>query len=200
MRILICHGYLLKGTGSNQYVQSLARALCRRGHDIAVMCQDADPRLDFVSAYMEERAAGGETGVAWERETGYPGSCLVYRPYIGGLLPVYVMDEYRGFEAREFTELTDRELDAYVEMNRASLERLMARFAPDVLQVNHAVMLPYIVKPIAGGAGTPYFVSIHGSAIDFTVRRQGRYLEYGAQGLDGARQGLSFRAVTPRAR
>lgn len=186
MRILICHGYLLKGTGSNQYVQSMARAMCRQGHHLAIMCQDADPRLDFVSAYLEERPDSPETGVAWERDTGYPGSCIVYKPYIGGLLPVYVMDEYTGFEVKEFGDLTDRELAAYVEMNRASLERLIGRFAPEAIQVNHAVMLPYIVKPLAGERSIPYFVSIHGSAIDFTVRRQERYLQYGAQGLDGS--------------
>lgn len=65
MRILICHGYLLKGTGSNQYVQSMARTMCRQGHHLAIMCQDADPRLDFVSAYLEERPDRPETGVAW---------------------------------------------------------------------------------------------------------------------------------------
>ena len=35
MRILIFHGYLLRGTGSNIYNASLVRALARLGHEVA---------------------------------------------------------------------------------------------------------------------------------------------------------------------
>ena len=34
----------------------------------------------------------------------------VYLPDIGGLLPVYVVDEYEGFRVKTFAELTDDEL------------------------------------------------------------------------------------------
>ena len=39
-RVLIFHGYLLRGTGSNVYNASLAQALARLGHDVHLMCQD----------------------------------------------------------------------------------------------------------------------------------------------------------------
>ncbi|MBU4385468.1 MAG: glycosyltransferase, partial [Actinobacteria bacterium] len=186
MRILICHGYLLRGTGSNQYVQSLARALCRQGHHLVLMCQDGDPRLDFVTTFLRERADGMSPQVVWEQETEYPGSCLVFKPDIGDLLPVYVLDNYQGFEVKEFPDLDDSELERYVEANRRAIARLTRQFVPDAIQVNHAVMLPYIVSPVARQADTPYFVSLHGSAIEFTVRKDGRFLRYGAEGLEGA--------------
>jgi len=185
LRILICHGYLLKGTGSNMYVQSLARALCRQGHDVLIMCQDPDPRLDFVSSFVRERPDGTQE-VVWERETGYPGPGSVYQPDIAGLLPVYVMDSYPGFSVKEFTDLDTVELEWYVDRNRMALRRVVEQFAPDAIQANHAVMLPYIIRPVAESAGLSYYVSIHGSAIEYTVKRDTRYLKYGSEGLAGA--------------
>ena len=51
MRILIFHGYLLGGTGSNVYNASLAAALVDLGHEVHLFCQDRHPRgLAFVDA------------------------------------------------------------------------------------------------------------------------------------------------------
>lgn len=186
MRILIIHGYLLRGTGSNQYVQYLARSLCSRGQHIVVTCQDDDPRLDFVTAYLQHRHGGSGPRVVWEQETDYPGTCMVYRPDIGKLLPVYVRDSYPGYQVKEFHELSDEELETYVEKNRSVLEGLIEKFAPDVLHVNHTVMLPSIVRPVAERFGVPYFVMVHGSAIEFTVKKDPRFLACGAEGLAGA--------------
>lgn len=185
MRILICHGYLLKGTGSNEYVQALARALCRDGHHIIVMCQEEDPDLDFVSSFIRE-SHEKTPQLAWEKQTDYPGSCLVYKPYIAGLLPVYVLDDYPGFEVKPFTELDDGELEQYMELNKRSLRRLIEQFVPEAIQVNHAVMLPAIVRGVAEDAAVPYFVTIHGSAIEFAVKKDVRYLHHGATGLQGS--------------
>ena len=40
MRILIFHGYLLRGTGSNIYNANLSRALAKLGHEVHLLCQD----------------------------------------------------------------------------------------------------------------------------------------------------------------
>ncbi len=188
MRILICHGYLLRGTGSNQYVQSLTRALCKQGHRVLVMCQESDPTLDFVSSYLREESQDSGAQVVWQQDTPYEGTCMVYQPDIGGLLPVYVADSYPGFTVKEFTALDENELGRYVDRNRRALERLVEQFAPAAILVNHAVMLPFITRPVAGRAGVPYCVCIHGSAIEYTVRKDPRYLPYGAEGLSGARR------------
>ena len=42
MRILIFHGYLLRGTGSNIYNANLARALAALGHEVDLLCQDRE--------------------------------------------------------------------------------------------------------------------------------------------------------------
>ena len=43
MRILLWHGYLLGGTGSNVYTRALARAWSLVGHDVTVFCQEPRP-------------------------------------------------------------------------------------------------------------------------------------------------------------
>jgi hypothetical protein len=43
VRILIWHGYLLGGTGSNVYTRALAREWSRLGHEVIVVCQERHP-------------------------------------------------------------------------------------------------------------------------------------------------------------
>ena len=97
MKVLVFHGYLLRGTGSNVYNASLAAALAALGHEVHLVCQDRE---------ANELAPPGAVG-----------SVTIHNPDIGGLLPVYVRDTYEGFEVKTFAELTDAELDAYLDYN-----------------------------------------------------------------------------------
>src|ERR671934_1949219 len=107
MRVLIFHGYLLRGTGSNVYNASLARALSGLGHEVHLLSQDRRAaELGWV-----DRVGGWEGGELRVRPAAGsspgPGSITVYRPEIGGLLPVYVRDQYEGFAVKTFAELSD---------------------------------------------------------------------------------------------
>ncbi|MGH3059114.1 MAG: glycosyltransferase, partial [Gaiellaceae bacterium] len=113
MKILLWHGYLLGGTGSNVYTRSLARAWSRLGHDVVLLCQEPHP---------ERYDVGGAT---------------VVRPDAGGLLPVFVLDRYEDLEARLLSELSAAERDAWVERNAAAVhEHLPA----DFVLVNHVLL------------------------------------------------------------
>src|SRR3954453_3024224 len=103
MRMLIFHAYLLRGTGSNIYNASLARALVRLGHEVHLLCQDRHAgQLDFVDAVG--RWEGGELS---GETLGEPAPCTAYLPDIGRTLPLYVADEYEGFDAARFVDLDD---------------------------------------------------------------------------------------------
>ena len=52
----------------------------------------------------------------------------VYRPDIGGLLPLYVADRYEGVEARPFADLTDAEVERYVDANVAAVREVAERW------------------------------------------------------------------------
>jgi glycosyltransferase involved in cell wall biosynthesis len=183
MRILVFHGYLLRGTGSNVYNANLVRALTRLGHEVHLLCQDREAeRLAFVDAVGDWTS--GELGVRVLRE---PVRVTAYRPDIGGLLPVYVADRYEGFEARPFPELSGTELERYLASNVAAVRDVVDRAAPDLALANHAVMGPAILARALGDA-VPYAVKIHGSALEYTVRPDPeRFAPYAAEGLAGAR-------------
>ncbi len=182
MRVLVFHGYLLRGTGSNVYNASLCAALARSGHSVDLLSQERRPHeLDFVDAVGTWEA--GRPRVEVLRE---PVRVTAWRPDIGGLLPVYVLDRYEGMQARTFLECSDDEIGAYVAANVAAIRDISARAAPDVVLANHLVMGPAIVSRALGG-DVPYAVKVHGSALEYVVKRDPeRFLPWAREGLAGA--------------
>jgi Glycosyl transferase 4-like domain len=183
MRVLIFHGYLLQGTGSNVYNANLAAALVRLGHDVHLLCQERAPEaLPFVDAVGDWD--GGELVVRTQRE---PVRCTVYRPALAGLLPVYVADRYEGIEARPFPDCSEAEIDAYVAANVRAVREVAARARPDVALANHLVMGPLVLAR-ALSADVPYGVKIHGSALEYTVApHPERFLAPAREGIAPAR-------------
>jgi glycosyltransferase involved in cell wall biosynthesis len=154
MRILVFHGYLLRGTGSNIYNANLVRALARLGHEVHLFCQD--------------------------RRAEVPEGVTVHLPDIGNVLPVYVADRYEGFDAVPYPELGDEALRHYLEANVAAVRSVPT---PDVALANHVVMSPVILARGLDGRA-PYAVKVHGSALEYTVRPyQGRFLPYALEGI-----------------
>jgi glycosyltransferase involved in cell wall biosynthesis len=142
MRILLWHGYLLGGTGSNVYTRALAREWSRAGHDLVVFCQERHPdQYDLAGAQ-------------------------VVCPDIEGLLPVFVLDRYEGLEAKRLQDFTRAERERYVELNAAAVRAHLPAevvFTNHVLlggPVGHTVGAPFIVK--AHGSELEY--SMRGNA------------------------------------
>jgi glycosyltransferase involved in cell wall biosynthesis len=163
LRVLIFHGYLLRGTGSNIYNVSLVRALAALGHEVELVCQERRP---------------GELDL--------PDAVTIHNPDIGRTLPVYVADEYADFDAVPFSELDDAAIDHYLDANVAAVREVVAATRPDVALANHLVMGPAILARALGGE-VPYAVKVHGSALEYTVRPQPeRFLPYAREGLEGA--------------
>jgi glycosyltransferase involved in cell wall biosynthesis len=183
LRVLIFHGYLLHGTGSNVYNAELAAALVRAGHEVHLLCQDREPEdLDLVDATGDWD--GGRLQV---REIRSPARWTVYRPDIGGLLPVYVADRYPGIEARTFPDCTEEEVEGYVMRNVVAVREVAELVQPDVALANHLVMGPLILALALAGVGVPYAVKIHGSALEYTVKpHPDRFLNHARAGLDRA--------------
>jgi glycosyltransferase involved in cell wall biosynthesis len=113
MKVVLWHGYLLGGTGSNVYTRALAREWSRAGHDVVVLSQELHP---------EQYDLGGARHV---------------RPEIGGLLPVFVLDRYEGLEPRLLQDLTREERGRYVELNAAAVR---AERPADLVFANHVLL------------------------------------------------------------
>ncbi len=157
MRVLLFHGYMLRGTGSNIYNVNLARALARLGHEVHLLCQDREVQIEGVE---------------------------IHNPEIGGLLPVYVKDPYEGFEVKAFPELTEAELDHYIDANVVAVREVAAAAGGiDAALANHLVMGPAILARADIG---PFAAKIHGSALEYTVKPHPRFLPYAREGMEAA--------------
>jgi glycosyltransferase involved in cell wall biosynthesis len=157
MRILLFHGYMLRGTGSNIYSANLARALAGLGHEVHLLCQDRQVRIEGVE---------------------------IRNPDIGGLLPVYVQDPYEGFEVKTFPEMSEAELDRYIDANVAAVREVAAEVGGfDAALAGHLVMGPAILA--RAGIGD-FAAKIHGSALEYTVKPHPRFLPYAEEGMRAA--------------
>lgn len=185
MRIVVVHGYFLQGTGSNLFVANLCRELCLQGHEVLLFSQEQNPEaLDFVARFVEFSDSNAEEVIRFERQTDYPGVCACYRPDLGGKLPVYVYDQYEGYQVKTFTELSKSEIEDYIERNRAALCTVLTDKKPDLILSNHIIMQPVYVKRVQAEIGpVPHFVTVHGSCLNFAVRRSQMLKEYAAEAI-----------------
>jgi glycosyltransferase involved in cell wall biosynthesis len=185
LRLLIFHGYLLRGTGSNVYNAELAESLTRLGHEVHLLCQEARPeQLGYVDSVG--RWNGGRLTVEPVRRPPHRGRCTVYRPDIGGLLPVYVHDTYEGFEARTFDRFDDAELDRYVTSNVEAVRQVAEQAEIEAGFANHVLMGPAILA--RGLGGRPYAVKVHGSALEYILKpHYKRFAPFASEGLVPAR-------------
>jgi glycosyltransferase involved in cell wall biosynthesis len=155
MRILLWHGYLLGGTGSNVYTRALAREWSRAGHDVVVVCQEPHP---------EHYDLGGAS---------------VFRPNIGGLLPVFVLDRYEGVEAKLLQDFTRGERERYVALNATAL---CAQIPADLVFANHVLM----GAAVAYASGMPFAVKAHGSELEYSMRGNAELGAWGRECLVSA--------------
>lgn len=127
MRIYIWHGYLLRGTGSNEYTAALARTLARQGHDVTVFCAEDGVGVDL-------------------------GGAAVVRNPLPGRLPVFVLDHYEGMTAVRLPDMPEDEAAEFVEAQAAAIR---GAGPADLLITNHALLggpvgaasgLPFVVK------------------------------------------------------
>ncbi len=156
MRILLWHGYLLGGTGSNVYTRQLAREWSLAGHDVVVLSQEPHPeRYDL-------------------------GGAATVRPDVGGFLPTFVVDRYAGFDdVRRVPDCTRVELDRWVDANVASVK---GQQPAELVFANHVLL----GGPVGAASGMPYAVKAHGSELEYAMRGNVWLSAWGAEALGRA--------------
>jgi glycosyltransferase involved in cell wall biosynthesis len=153
VRILLWHGYLLGGTGSNVYTRALAREWSNAGHDVVVVSQEREPE---------------------QYDLGHAQTVAVDLP--GGLLPVFVMDRYAGLQPKFLQDFSDDEKRAYVDANAAALRELLPA---DLVFTNHVLM----GGPVGAATGVAFRVKVHGSELEYSIRGRPELAEWGRDTL-----------------
>lgn len=181
MHLVLVHGYLLGGTGSNVYTANIAKSWKRQGHAVTVLCQDpfAD-RLDFVDEYI----VGNDKIPSSAPKAG---TIRVVVPDINGLLLVYWYDLYEGYEVKTMVNCTLDEIEANIKGTADGLKKVIAQGVDRIL-ANHAILSPVITKRATEGTGIPYDVKIHGSSIIFCVKNRPELRRYALEGIKNCRK------------
>ena len=181
MHLVLVHGYLLGGTGSNVYTANIAKSWKQQGHAVTVICQDpfAD-RLDFVDEFI----VGTEKIPSTAPKAG---TLRVVVPDINGLLLVYWYDLYEGYEVKTMVNCSLEEIEANIQRTAAGLKKVIAQGVDRIL-ANHAILSPVITKRATEGTGIPYDVKIHGSSIIFSVKNRQELRRYAAEGIKNCRK------------
>jgi glycosyltransferase involved in cell wall biosynthesis len=155
VRILLWHGYLLGGTGSNVYTRQLAREWSRLGHDVTIFSQESHPeRYDL-------------------------GGARIVRPDVGGLLPVFVLDRYEGYQVKLLQDCTRAELDGWIEANAAALR---SELPADLVFCNHVLL----GGAVGAASGARYAVKAHGSELEYSMRGRPELEGWGREVLERA--------------
>ena len=168
MRILLWHGYLLGGTGSNVYTRALAREWSRAGHDVTVVCQERAPeQYDLAGARVVGRSC--------------PAGCCRCSSSTA------TRGSRRGCSRTSPT--TSRR--AYVEANAAALRELLPA---DLVFTNHVLM----GGPVGAATGAPFRVKAHGSELEYSMRGRPELERWGAEALARRRGDVRRLAPHPR--
>jgi glycosyltransferase involved in cell wall biosynthesis len=187
VRILVWHGWLLEGSGSNVATARIVEVWRAAGHDVLLLCQERHPeRYRWIDASGTVTRGGVSPLTPNADAAAAAGRCVLLRPEIGTLLPVFVVDHYEGFEdVRSFVDLSDGELESYLRANVDAVRAAADVHRPDVSIVGHGIPGAEIGRR---SLGTGSFVAkIHGSDLEYAIRPQVRYRALAGVGLGAAR-------------
>lgn len=188
MQIVMVHGYFLKGTGSNLFVENICREFCKMGHQVKLFCQENEPeKFDFIEKAFEFNAENSMFKMVYHKETAYLGKCDLYRPNLNGFLPVYVYDKYQGYDVKTFTDCSKGELEDYIEDNRQAIDTAIKNTHTDLVWTNHTIMQPvYLARSHLGQSKCLHVMTVHGSCLNFAVRKKRLLQDYAWEAIENA--------------
>lgn len=168
LRVGLLHQYRMSTSGSGIYLRRLAGDLLARGHSVSLMSHDPWP---------DARLAGlaGPTP---------PGATPAYRAHsmrAAGTPVAYPRAEEPGSVL--FSDLSDRDLDAYLGYHIDRVTRIVEAERLQVLHANSEVPMAYVAAMVSRRTGVPYVTVAHGSALEYVYRCDPRYRELCRIGL-----------------
>ena len=187
--MIILHGYLLEGSGSNLWTRAIIKAMCKSGKDVHLMCQENHPEIyDFISTVYKYHP-DGEVEDVLDRETPYAGKCIMHKPILGDTLPVYVWDSYEEFSnVVPMVDLSDKEVEHYISYNTDILKQIVQKYKIKSVLANHAVLMSVVAQRVYQQTDITYAIMPHGSALEYAVKKQQRFYDYANSAFNEAKK------------
>ena len=187
--ILILHGWLLEGSGSNLWTRSIITALARAGETVLLVCQENHPDLYDAIGEAWRYDSSGSRKQTLKRDVPFPGRCILHQPWIGETLPVFVWDKYEEYsKVVPMIELGDDELERYIDRNVSVVRRIVRENDISAIHANHAVLMSVVAQRVSRETGIPYSVMPHGSDMEYAVKKDERFLKYGESAFADAKK------------
>ncbi|MCP5098843.1 MAG: glycosyltransferase family 4 protein [Chloroflexi bacterium] len=169
MKILMPNHFPLQGSGSGIYTLNVALELVKAGHEVLVITPDHQPIEDGSFKTRTILFSNGENKNA---ELAFNFPCFTTHPR----------------SKKTFHDLTDTEIQAYLNAWRQHINEAIEQFQPDVIHAHHVWITPYI----ASETGLPYVISCHGTDL-MGFKNGPRYREYA---LTAAQKASSIIAIS----
>jgi len=163
MKVLMPNHFPLQGSGSGIYTLNVATELTLAGHEVLVITPDHQPVDDSpfpTRTIIFSNENNGDAEVAFN----FP--CFTTHPR----------------SKTTFYELTDVQIEAYLNAWRKHIDEAVSTFQPDIIHAHHVWITPYV----ASETGLPYVISCHGTDL-MGFRKGPRYREYAMTAAQNAR-------------
>jgi glycosyltransferase involved in cell wall biosynthesis len=187
--ICLLHGWLLEGSGSNLWTRSIVTALARSGETVHLVCQENHPDRYEAIAEAYRHKLDGSVETRLQRDTAFPGKCVLHQPELGETLPVFVKDKYEEFNrVVPMIELPDDEIESYIERNVDVVLRIVREHEIAAIHANHVVLMAVVAQRVSRETGVPYAIMPHGSGIEYAVKKDERFRRYASSALAESRR------------
>jgi glycosyltransferase involved in cell wall biosynthesis len=187
--ICLLHGWLLEGSGSNLWTRSMITALAKSGETVHLVCQENHPDRYEAIAEAYKHTLADEVQTKLQRDTPYPGKCVLHQPEIGDTLPVFVKDRYEEFDnVVPMIDLPDDVIELYITRNVEVVRRVVREHDISAIHANHAVLMSVVAQRVSRDTGIPYAIMPHGSDIEYAVKKDERFRHYASSALAEAKK------------
>lgn len=163
MRVLIINHFPLQGSGSGIYTLNIASQLVKQNHQVFVI--DIDNRLDKNKYPFEWKTIICDKNKNEDPDLNFNFPCFTTHPR----------------SSNTYYQLTDQEIENYVDVFTKKTKQIAERFQPDVIHSQHLWITPFAALQ----TGIPYVITAHGTDL-MGFRKDKRYHKFALAGAKNA--------------
>ena len=142
MKVLMPNHFPLQGSGSGIYTMNVGLELRQAGHEVMVIVPEHGP-VDGYPFPVRPIIFSNGRNADQHPELDFNFPCFTTHPR----------------STTTFYELSDAQMQAYVDAWRKHIGQAVAEFQPDIIHAHHVWVTPYVAYEM----GLPYVISCHGT-------------------------------------
>ena len=166
MKVMMINHFPLTGSGSGTYTRNVAVHLMKKGHETCIVMPENTAHFSYVpGVYIYPVYFSHEEKIKDALPFNFP--CFTTHPR----------------STMTFCDLSDEQLDMYLEAFEKVIEHAVAEFKPDVIHSQHIWLLSWLARK----TGLPYVVTAHGTDL-MGYQKNPRFKQYADEAAAGAKR------------